>query len=119
MTNIANPTIADLPLFYLATGLDSPRARKTDPPTSHAAADSNRLDSRAQVLAILRMCGPLADHELVDQFDLYAARMGIRFTPQRLRTARAELTRDGLVEYTGIDRLTPTGRRAQVWAVTS
>lgn len=105
-------------LFDLGVGFDDPRTRRSDPSTSHEAADSNNVpDSRAQVLAILRMCGPLADHEMVDQYDLLAARIGVHYTPSRLRSARAELVRDGLVEYTGIDRLTPSKRCAQVWAV--
>jgi hypothetical protein len=111
--------MTSLALFDLGVGFDSPRTRRDDPATSHEAADSNNVvDSRAQVLAILRMVGPLADHEMVDQYDRLAARIGVHYTPQRLRSARAELVRDGLVTlYTKREATTRTGRRAQVWAI--
>ena len=97
---------------------DSPRARRTDPSTSHESADSNNVTgARLEVFAL--MSEPLADHELVAKHAEVQALVGepVTYTPQRLRTARAELTESGLVEFTGMYRLTHTGRRAQVWAV--
>ena len=92
-------------------GDDSPRARRTDPTTSHEAADGNNVvDSRDWVFELLQH-GSLADHELVAQsINTWSA--------SRIRTARHELVEDGLVEFAGIYRLTATKRRAQVWAVT-
>jgi len=40
---------------------------------------------------------------------------GLHFTGQRLRTARAALVAMGLVEASGIYRLTENNRRAIVW----
>lgn len=109
---------ATLPMVYPGKA----NTRRPDPTTSHEAADTNdTAESRRNVLRLLIIAGPLADHELVDMYEVMVARHGSgqwkQFTPQRLRTARAELTETGAVEFTGIYRLTPTNRRAQVWAV--
>lgn len=91
---------------------DSPRVRRSDPLTSHEAADHNDVEkSIGLVLSTLKAFGPSADHELVQ----FLGHSG--FTPQRLRTARAALVERGLVEESGIYRLTPHGRRAIVWSV--
>lgn len=96
---------------------DRARTRLTDPETSHLAADTNKpADSRTEVMNILRVLGPLADHELVVAHELLSH--PIRFTPQRLRTARSELVELGMVELVeGKIRKTPSGNNAQVWAV--
>lgn len=98
--------------------LDSARARRHDYVTSHEAVDSNDIAaSSAYVLHVIRTFGPLADHELVHHYDndITSWRYGT-FTPQRLRTARSELTHAGYIEATGIYRLTESKRRAIVWA---
>lgn len=96
-------------------GTDSPRARRTDPTTSHEAADHNDVEtSIGLVLSALRSFGPSADHELVQLLGQSG------FTPQRLRTARAALVERRLVEEAGYYRLTDNNRRAMVWqAVTA
>lgn len=99
------------PPIHSTFGDDSPRARRTDPLVSHEAADTNSvLRPRVWVLETLTR-QPLADHELVET----ARDEGVRYTPQRLRTARAELVRAGLVEESGIYRMTENNRRAIVW----
>jgi hypothetical protein len=107
--------VADLtPPIHSTFGEDSPRARRTDPHTSHEAADSNDVTkSIGLVLRILKNHGPLADHEIEEQ----ARRLlyGWSFTGQRLRTARKALVRKGLVEASGLYRLTENNRRAIVW----
>ena len=109
------------PLFW---DDDEPRARRSDPITSHGAADSTQskaAQSRDFVLYLLRDLGPMADHELVDAADLLNARLPEtpRFSPSRLRTARHELTESGSVVDLGIFHLTASKRRAMVWAVAS
>ena len=103
----------------MVTLIDSPRARRTDDTASHEAADSNDIHgARAVVLSYLKL-GMYCDHELIADY-LFDARMigNTRpYTPQRLRTARAELVESGQVEALGIYRLTGTGRRAQVWGL--
>jgi len=91
---------------------DTARTRRSDPITSHEAADTNDVHgSQVAVLLTLAASGPLADHELV-------ARIGF-YSPSRVRTARHELAESGLVEFAGIYRLTAGKRRTQVWQVTS
>jgi hypothetical protein len=105
---------------------DTPRVRKSDPITSHQAADSNDISGSARyVLEALRVFGPFADHELVEFYEaekhkpLIVRHYGGPFTPQRLRTARHELTEQGVVEATGYFHITPSGRKANVWQVTA
>jgi hypothetical protein len=91
---------------------DTPRTRRTDPLESHAAADTNNVAaSQLTVLDLLAEYGAMADHEMVTK--------SAEFTPQRLRTARHELTEMGLTEATGYFRLTASGRKANVWQVTA
>ena len=99
------------PPIHSSFGDDSPRVRRSDPATSHEAADTtNVLKPRRWVLETLAR-EPFADHELVE----IALNLGLHFTPQRIRTARAELTRMGLVEESGIFRMTESNHRAIVW----
>lgn len=99
---------------------DTARVRRSDPLTSHEAADSNDIHgAREEVLWYLSI-EPLADHELVERFYADYRISGfnqLRYTPQRLRTARKELVDMGRVEATGIYRLTATGGRANVWQI--
>lgn len=103
---------------------DGPRVRVTDPLTSHLAADSNDSTvaaSQTFVFDLLWWAGPLADHELVAvaEKDFAAHPHAQSWTPQRLRSARAELVGRGLVHVVeGESRRTGTGRNAHVWAVT-
>lgn len=103
--------------------LEGADARVTDPVTSHEARDSISVDalaeSQAEVLAILHMHGPQADHDLLTLHELRHGRGLARFlfSGSRLRTARAELVKFGnVVEADGF-ALTPSGRRAHVWGV--
>lgn len=62
------------PLFDLAVGIDSPRARKTDPVQSHMAADRSQHTLHATKRAVLLLVvqeGELAGSEIND---LYRAR---------------------------------------------
>jgi hypothetical protein len=95
-----------------------PRARVTDPQTSHEAARSaTALQYSAQVgvLHVLRTNGPLTDAALVDVYRRYA-RAGI-VRPQSdsgIRSRRAELVASGRVLACGRVRL-PSGRHAMRW----
>lgn len=98
-------------------------ARRTDPVTSHAARDSISVEalaeSQREVLAILRITGPQADHDILA---IHEARHGtgrtaFRLSGPRLRTARHELVELGLVVRAAGEARTETGRRAGIWAV--
>lgn len=97
-------------------------ARHTDPDTSHDAAASVkhiRISQRC-VLAVLRTHSPLTDEELVTMYEDARRRFQV-FPPQSpsgIRTRRAELVKQGLVEYTGTKRPLASGRMAQTWQVT-
>jgi len=94
-------------------------ARSTDPETSHeAAAQVNMRASQAEVLRVLRNCGPLTDWDihLLSSNGLVTRDSKPRYwSPERLRTARKELERKGLVEWTGEEEKLPSGRYARVW----
>lgn len=90
---------------------DSPRVRRSDPVTSHEAADSNDPAASRRFVMFA-----LYEHELLAQFELEKLAAGL-WSPSRVRTAVHELVERGLVEFAGIYRVTPSGRRAQVWAV--
>ena len=107
------PTTIPRPAVHSTFGDDSPRARRSDPVTSHESADLANLSKPRNWVLYVLSCGPLADHEVV----LLASSFHQPFTPQRIRTARAELTRLGLVEESGIYRLTENNRRAIVWQI--
>jgi len=103
--------LATRPPIHSVFGDDSPRVRRTDPLTSHEASDTNDVSkSIGWVLQTLARKS-LADHELVGLAEMH----GLHFTGQRLRTARAALIGMGLVEPSGIYRLTENNRRAIVW----
>jgi hypothetical protein len=97
--------------------------RRTDPRTSVDAADSiteeTVADSKDEVLYLLASYGPMADHELVAKHEreTYLHPEYRRYSQQRLRTARNELTVQGKVSDVG-GTLTPSGRHAIIWALT-
>ena len=99
-------------------------ARTTDPSTSHeAAARADLNGSEAEVLEILRRGTPLTDQSIffVHQDNLKRARGALfprkvrSYSESRLRTARKELQRRGLVEWTGETRKLSSGRSSRVW----
>jgi hypothetical protein len=96
----------EVPSLYL-TG-DSPRVRKSDPITSHQAADgSNRAKSKQAVFTKLRVHKHLAAYELESLLP--------DWSPSRIRTALKELEKDGLVVRTDRTRPTRFGKQAHVW----
>ena len=93
---------------------DTARTRKTDPLTSHAAADSNNVtDSQLFVLQCFNNGQQRA------AFELEAIMAGL-FSPSRIRTALRELQEQGRVGVVeGVLKRTPSGRNARVWKLTS
>lgn len=103
--------MTDTALFDLAVGFDTPRARRTDPTTSHEAADSISTEglhaSQAAALEVLRrdpfmrlMPAWLIEHDLDDDW-----------SPSRVRSALVELERAGLIRRHSHTGVTPRGRR--------
>lgn len=110
-----------VPLIGSTFGHDTPRVRKDAPATSHAAAETNDVHgSRAVVLAAFHERKFFADHQLV----AFLASSG--YTPQRIRSARAELAEAGLIELVGHyegakfvpdTTTTENGRQARIWTL--
>lgn len=96
-------------------------ARNTDPETSHEAAaaitPADRSELQRAIIALLAT--PRTDEELVNAYRTYV-QLGDypARTPQRIRTARAEITEpDGPVRDTGERRKSETGHAMTVWQV--
>ncbi|MCP4743224.1 MAG: hypothetical protein GY871_13525 [Actinomycetales bacterium] len=96
----------------------TPRARNTDPTTSHQAAASVAPDTltrtQALILEALRAHGPLTDEQLCQRIAQverkYLAVSGIR-------TRRSELVKAGRVIDTGDRQPMLSGRPAIVWGI--
>jgi hypothetical protein len=91
-----------------------PRARDTDPQTSHDAADSvTRLtETQAYVLQVLKR--PRTDPQLIEAYrKLKRAPLA---SESGIRSRRAELVDKGLVQDTGQRGVTPFGRKSIVWS---
>jgi hypothetical protein len=107
--------VTTVPMIGTTFGIDTPRARRTDPETSHEAADVNDVEaSIGAVLDTLRQYGPTTDEKLVNLMHS----LGYQYTEQRIRTARAALVNVELVEFTGDREINPRGRKARVWGAT-
>jgi hypothetical protein len=95
------------------------RARTTDPFTSQDAASSVSAErtSRLKVWIVAYLDGKiLADHELVHAQQVAAHRGECPLvTPQRVRTARKELSEAGVLEPTNVTVVTVSGRAARTW----
>lgn len=105
---------ATMDLFGLG---DRAVARRTDPDTSHDAADSvSRQDillTQRRILQLLAEYGTSTDEDIAQTW-----RWGL-VSPSGLRTRRSELVARGLVFWTGEKDKMRTGRMARVWGITS
>lgn len=109
-------TLIDTPLIF---PFDSPRARRTDPVESHAAADtSDRAGSRREVISWLSLNpAGLTDAQIEALHVKSRNAAGHKaYTGSRLRTARSELVTDGHVVKVG-KGVSPTGRTAALWGI--
>lgn len=99
--------------------MSEPRARKTDPQTSHQAARRVSNTKRVQdiILSILWARGPMTDPQIAEH---YYNRVADGSAPQvsesGLRSRRAELVKRGLVHATSEREKLDTGRTAIVWS---
>jgi hypothetical protein len=90
-----------------------PRARNTDPKTSHEAADSvkNLTQTQAFILQVLNR--PRTDPQLVEAYrKLKRAPLA---SESGIRSRRAELVDQGLVIHNGEFDVSPFGRRMMIW----
>lgn len=93
----------------------TPRARASDPQTSHAAAASvTELTEKQQaVLAVIQEYGPMTHEYLVYRYHGWT-RLPFQ-TDSGIRTRCKELVRLGQVVDTGERREISTGRKTIVW----
>ena len=96
-------------------------ARRTDPLSSHLAAEraTERLtDVQERVLILLRVKGAATDNTIIQRFrDTWPE---LRMSDQSIRSRRADLVRKGLVTHTGDFGTSPYGQPARIWkAVTT
>lgn len=100
----------------LALGTDSPNARQTDPITSHIAASSVAGRVAASQAIVYRI---LTDHPhgLTDEEIRIEAAWSGHWSPERLRTARAELVDQGRVHAAGTTTLPGHRNRMTVWEI--
>lgn len=97
------------------------KARRTDPVTSHQAAQSvaNQTEVQHAILEVLKHAGPLCDQEIIRAYirSEYAASFP-RQSDAGLRTRRAELVAKGMVRDSGTRVKLPSGRSSIVWEAT-
>lgn len=108
----------------LVADTGGPRARRSDPDTSHEAAEESDLaGSQLVVEALLNYAGPngLTDEELFEgsRAPWVVELVGHRYSGSRLRTARSELVAAGVVDDAGVLRVTEFGRASKVWKLSS
>lgn len=95
------------------------RARKTDPSTSHEAAESVADISVLQknLLDIFKRTGRgLTDEQLVERYNTWRMRKKwASASPQSIRSRRSELVVKGYIEFDGEYGVTVFGRKTRVW----
>lgn len=96
----------------------TPKARNTDPATSHqAAATITRTavtETQQRIIETLQTHGPLTDEQLCQRI---AADLSKPVSVSGVRTRRSELVTDGRVIDTGQRQQTRSGRNAIVWGL--
>jgi len=97
----------------------TPVARKTDPSTSHEAADSVYRPSQTAIAVFFALYGKqLTDEELFHQFEGHAhEELHPYASPQSVRSRRAELADAGIIVWSGEYGTTRFGRKCRVWKV--
>jgi hypothetical protein len=95
-----------------------PRARRTDPETSHAAAASVENITRTQlvILRIMDVFGPLTDGAIHFMYDSTGDRPPV--SDSGLRSRRAELVALGCVMDSGERVRLASGRMSIAWELT-
>ena len=112
-----NPGKRTLSDFNFGKAARQARARRTDPVTSHQAAESVK-DLRGSQRAVLKLFHDMpAGYGMTDE-DIakhYPTKGLLQQSPSGLRTRRKELVDAGYLEDSGERRRMTTGRKAIVW----
>lgn len=91
-----------------------PKARKTDPKTSHEAAKSVVRVTETQLIILQLLRKPMTDQELVAAYTKLMPYTAPPASESGIRSRRAELVDFGLVEAKGESK-TLFGRKCIVW----
>lgn len=107
---------ADRKRAKIAQDVQTPRARNSDPETSHAAALSvrNLVERHYAVLEAFRSWGPMTDEDLVARY--HGVPTALRSTDSSIRTRRKELAVMGRLVEVGLRKL-QSGRNGRIWAL--
>lgn len=92
-----------------------PHARRTDPETSHEAAESVTNITPLKQEILQRLMTPMTDADL---YELLTISSRLIVTESGVRSRRSELVQAGLVRDTGARQKLKTGRNAIVWETT-
>lgn len=90
-----------------------PKVRKTDPETSHEAADSVENVTLTQEYILRALRRPRNDAQLIEAYRAY--KTAPRASESGIRSRRAELVDAGLVDDSGKRVKMPSGRFSIVW----
>lgn len=96
-----------------------PGARRTDPSTSHEAAETVYKPSQVAIAVFMTLYRhEMTDEQIISAFDGHALE-GLHPTasPQSIRSRRSELVDAGIIVWTGEYGVTKFGRRSRIWAV--
>lgn len=121
MTNTILTDEVTMPPIHSWLGSDSARTRRSDPVTSHIAADRSSLhitESQAHVFELFEQFGAMTDSELGKLYPaISAARGWKRLTADSPRKRRSDLAGKGLLKDSGVRRLNDNGSKEVVWEV--
>lgn len=119
-TTILPDEVNTLPIFGLL-GDDEPRARRSDPVTSHAAADKSAhglSEMKVNILNIFERFGALTDSELNDIYQRQSLMFGWKkVRPDTPRKRRSDLSSAGFLVDTGETRVNQFGSAEVVWGL--
>lgn len=90
------------------------KARKTDPKTSHDAADSVKDITRTQEYILKALRKPRNDSQLIEAYRSF--KTAPQASESGIRSRRSELVGAGLVTDSGNRVKMPSGRYSIVWA---
>lgn len=101
--------------------LDGPVARQSDPIESYQAGENRAAREASEIAVIAALSSNYAANNHMSDHSIarwVGGHTDLPVTTQRLRTARAQLARKGLVVKAGRrDGMSPTGRAAMTWAL--
>lgn len=99
-----------------------PKARISDPETSHEAAaslDPTKLSElMIAIIQITREAGKITDGDLISKYYEYSQIFGWEvYEPQTIRSRRSDLVKAGKIEFSGEYGITRSGRRTRMWKI--